>query len=201
MSSSAEWQGFDIFDKQLQTLQNFDPMPLLENWSAIIREGNRKGVLSGIDGLGNPMPPLKYRNGKGKRTARRQAVHFGKTYHTTPSNPSLALRSLVTGSDLNLDGVDYQELTGPRLAPRRNESRVITALHTVINHDPATGTWEVIGAWADVVSVTGDPFLRYHFNGMGHNPKYDLRPIRPDDLRICQNYLQAYAKQHLFSTY
>lgn len=201
MSSSADWQGFEIFDQQLLALQNFDPMPLLQQWEDVIVEGNRKGVLSGVDGFGNAMPPLKYRNGKGKRTARRQVPHFGRTYHETPTNGNAIAGPFAAGFDQNLSTAEYQELTGPRLAPRRDESRVITALHTVINHDPATGHWEVIGAWADVVSKTGDPFLRYHFEGMGHNPRYDLRPIRPDDLRICENYLKAYVKQHFFSRY
>ena len=167
MSSGVELQGFDLLDEQMSRMQNFDPTPLLNQWADVIVEGNRRGVLSGLDGFDNPMPALKYRNGAGKRTARRRVPHFGRTYLDTPSGPVRIKGPFAAGFDQNLSSSQYQEYTGPRLAPRRDESRVITALHTAINYDPATNTWEVVGAWADVVSATGVPFLKFHFEGDG----------------------------------
>jgi hypothetical protein len=201
MASSAEWQGFSSFDATLFGLENYDPIPLLETWEDIIVEGNRRGVLAGVDGNNQPMPPLKYRNGAGKKTRNRQVPHFGRSYLDTPANPNIAFRPHAAGFDLNLTSAQYQELTGPRLAPRRDQSRVITHLRTAINHDSSSGTWEVIGAWEDVVSVKGVLFLPFHFDGEGFNPRYDLRPVRPEDLQFARNQLEAHARSVFFMRY
>lgn len=196
-----EWVGYAAFDAGLAAAANFDPMPLLDNWAAVIVEGNRRGVLGGRDGFDNPMPALQYRNGKGKRTANRKVPDYGRVYTSTPSNADYIPKGpYASGHDLNLTSSQYKLLTGPRLAPRRDESRVITQLYTEIRQVD-DHTWEVVGAWGDVVSAKGVPFLMYHFTGAGHNPRYDLRPVRPRDLQFCRNFLDAYAKQHFFASF
>src|SRR5947209_6256359 len=77
-------------------------------------------------------------------------------------------------------------LGGPPLAPRGASSRVITNLFTQHGRDPADNTWFAEGAWFEVVSTRGIPFLMAHFTGAatgrGHRvklPVRDLRGVRP----------------------
>lgn len=193
--SGFEWEGYAKLDGQLAALTDVDAMPLMERWSGILVEGNRRGVLSGLDGFNNPMPPLKYRDGAGKRTRNRQAKNYGTTKHETTGHGPLA-----SGLHDNLGRAEYEAMTGPRLAPRGEESRAIKNLHTEIRN-PSPGRWEVIGAWYAVVSASGVPFLPFHFEGAGHNPVYDLRPVRPEDLQFCANAVQAFVKQILFERF
>lgn len=187
MPSEFSWPGFAKLQDGLQTLQNFDATPLMERWEDIIVEGNRRGVLSGVDGFDNPAPPLQYRGGAGKPTGNRRVPNYGTTTHETTGFGPYA-----TGLHDNLTTAQYRRLTGPRLAPRREQSRIIKNLHTRIDHNPSAGTWAVIGAWADVVSAKGVPFLEFHFKGMGRNPRYDLTEVRPQDLQFCLNALQSF---------
>src|SRR4051794_14037867 len=106
--ATAEWVGFEKLVTTLDSLERPDPTPLLEQWEKVIVEDNRAGVLSGLDKDGNPAPPLRYRNGKGRKTAyRKQSKYggFGKTQYQ-------ALQS----ADDNLSTAEYRKLTGPRLA-------------------------------------------------------------------------------------
>lgn len=195
--SGFEWQGYAKLDGQLAALTDVDAMPLMERWADIVIEGNRRGVLSGLDGFNNPMPPLKYRDGAGKKTRNRQVgrVGYGENKH-----PETGHGPFSTGLHDNLASARYQELTGPRLAPRGEVSRAIKNLHTEIRN-PSPGRWEVIGAWYAVVSTSGVPFLPFHFEGAGHNPVYDLRPVRPEDLQFCANAVRAFAKQLFFERF
>jgi hypothetical protein len=197
MPLTVEWPGLAKLTAQMVKISNYDPMPVLQKWEDIIVEGNRRGVLSGLDGLDQPMPPLQYRNGKGKRTANRKGGangEFGKArFNATGRGP------FATGLHDNLTTAEYQKLTGPRLAPRRDQSRVIKNLKTEIRM-PSPGRWEVIGSWDDVVSVKGVKFLGAHFEGRHpHIPWYDLRPIRPRDWQFCVNALRADTRQLFFN--
>ena len=185
--------GFDRIDLTFQTMAEFDAYPLMQQWCGHLIEGNRQGVLSGRDGNDNPMPPLKYRNGQGKKTGKRRFPDYGTTmWESTGFGPHLA------GLHDNLTTSEYRQETGPRLAPQRDASRIIKNLHEAIEYDPLTKTWYAIAAWREVVSTKGVPFLPFHFAGMGRNPKYDLRPVRPQTIQFCINSLRAFIKETVF---
>lgn len=185
MQLDLNWTGFDQADQTFYALANFDPMPVLNQWRQFIIEGNRRGVLSGVDGHDQAAPPLQYRNGSGRKTKNRQVPDFGTTtFQLHETGPFQVL------PNDNLTTKEYRKLTGPRLAPRGELSRSIKALGTIIE-SPADGVWRVVGAW-DVFSVKGVKFLPFHFDGAGRLPKYDLRPVRPKDLEMCGNALRAY---------
>lgn len=203
MSAGFEWDTFGAFSEGLNALANFDAMPVMEEWRRIITEGNRRGVLSGVDGYGNPAPPLKYRFGIGRKTRNRKRPDYGQTTHDETGHGPYA-----SGLHDNLTTAQYRELSGPRLAPRGELSRVIKNLMTRIDYDPATHTWEVIGAWAEVVSIEDFPFLPVHFEGLKAGrgagftmPRYDLRPVRPDDLAFCRNALLGFIRTDLLGRF
>ena len=195
--------GLDRMVQGFEAVTSFDAMPLMKRWEDIVVEGNRRGVLAGLDGRNQRMPPLQYRDGGGKRTKNRRAPQYGTGLHDTSGAGPYA-----AGLHDNLTSSQYRQLTGPRLAPRGEASRVIKNLHTEIRSFPTEGRWEVVGAWyqkeggslgSSVVSVKGVPFLIYHFEGQGRNPKYDLRPVRPEDLKFAANALRAFVKEHFLS--
>jgi hypothetical protein len=97
----------------------------------------------------------------------------------------------------NLSTPAYQQLTGPRLAPRREASRVITNYHTRYGRD-AIG-WFAEGEWVDVVSADGVPFLEAHFDGVGV-PQYDLRGVRRWGLAEASAAVDAFLRKKLRDT-
>jgi hypothetical protein len=158
-----------------------DVEPLLENWGRQLEEGNRKGVLAGLDKDGNAAPPLKYRP-KGpsrkltleERLGQRPNLRRGRYGGLAPASGTLLANN-------NLSSSAYRQLDGPRLAPRKQFSRVIT--NAAPGHYPDVthrGIWYVELAWGEVMSPKGVHFLKFHFNGEGQ-PPYDLRGIRPND--------------------
>jgi hypothetical protein len=153
-----------------------DVRPVLDALGRVIVEDNRAGVLSGKDKNDKPMPPLRYRNGQGRAT-RYRSENFGKgSKRRFASNPS---------GD-NLTTAQYRKLTGPRLAPRRAQSRIIKNLRLqtpTFARSAAGGTWTVSAAWVGVVSKKGKPFLKAHFDGANRLPQYDLRGVRPEGMR------------------
>lgn len=194
MGLTIEWPGLAKLTARLDLIKRHDPLPVLTKWEAIIVEGNRRGVLAGLDGNDQPAPPLKYRGGAGKPTRNRQAATFGKSRFAATGRGLFA-----SGLHDNLSRAEYQKLTGPRLAPRREQSRSIKNLKTEIRR-PSEGRWEVIGAWDDVVSVRGRKFLGAHFNGSRNLPQYDLRPVRPKDWQFCVNALRDASRQLFFES-
>ena len=196
MPANVDWPGYDALQANLSHLTQFDARPLMERWKDIVVEGNRRGVLAGVDGHDNPMPPLKYRDGKGRNTRHRKVGAAGTSLHDATGRGPYA-----TGLHDNLTTEQYRKLTGPRLAPRRDGSRAIKNLRTRIDHDPASNEWSVIGAWHQVVSVKGVEFLPFHFRGDGRLPKYDLRPVREKDRQFALNALRAFVTQLFRSRY
>lgn len=192
LTAKVEWPGYSAFQADLDHVINVDMTPLMRRWTEIIVEGNRRGVLSGVDGYDRPMPPLRYRDGRGRRTANRRVPNFGTT-----AAMETGFGPFATGLHDNLTTSQYQQLTGPRLAPRRDESRVIKNLRTEIRH-PAFFQWEAIGVWVDVVDTDGRTFLQRHFGGWGRLPRYDLRPVRPRDVDFAINALKAFMKTEVF---
>ncbi len=156
--------------------------PLMENWERIMIADNLEGVLAGTDKLGQPAPPLRYRpkNAKpmtaeqrlGQHPRKGRGEYYGKgTYATFGLQPNN-----------NLKTSEYQRLTGPRLAPRFQFSRVISNLKSGYGRrdDRNENRWFAECRWVEVVNKDGDTFLHYHFDGaIGVNRPYDLRGVRP----------------------
>ena len=185
--ATFDFPGLARLKKKLDRLGNPDASDLMGQWRQILAEGNRRGVLSGLDGNDQPMTPLKYRNGAGKTTRNRRVPKYGKPTF----GPWL-------GRGANLTTEEYQKLTGPRLAPRGEESRVIRNLYTETRYSNP-GHWTAVAAWRDVVSRKGFKFLPVHFEGSARAniPRYDLRPVRAEDYRYCVNAFRAWARKLL----
>jgi hypothetical protein len=148
--------------------------PLLNAWSEVLVEDNRRGVMQGLQGDGSPMQPTKYRlslkqtapgtpgdlffNAQGEAFNNYEAggkFFFGSLGGNGPGyKPSI---------DDNLSTRAYKKLTGPPLAPRGPASRVISNYR--INILTGQNRAGVEGGWDDVLSAKGVPFLPFHFNG------------------------------------
>jgi hypothetical protein len=175
ISGKIDLSGLEHLQAKLRGVVDLDRRanvkPVLDALGALIVEDNRAGVMAGKDKDGNPMPPLRYRDGKGRATKYRPKS-FGK-----------GRRGL---NEANLTAAQYRRLTGPRLAPRKGNSRVIHNLKVrkaIREKTPNGIRWIVSAAWINVVSAKGRPFLTAHFDGKGRLPKYDLRGVRPDGMR------------------
>ncbi len=170
-----------------------DLQELGEKWERIIAEDNRKGILSGTDGDGKAAPALRYRLGTGwatkARTGKARGFAASRFRGFAPS------RGKVLANN-NLTTKQYMMLSGPRLAPRRDASRVIAnhKTETLIRAGVKGPTLEVTGQWVDVVSAKGSPFLAAHFTGRGRLPKYDLRGIRRWGLNQARNAALAWLR-------
>lgn len=188
MPASYSWGGFDALSRKLARLRDPDASSLMVTWEKIIVEDNRKGVLAGTDKDDRPMPPLKYRGGAGASTKGRKGGARG-TVAVGAHNP---------GSGGNLSTAEYRKLTGPRLAPRREQSRVITNLFTAHGRDPANANrWFAIGAWQGIVTRKGEELLPLHFRGMGRNPRYDLAGVRAWGQRQAREALRQWVDRML----
>ena len=153
--------------------------PLMQSIERRISDGNRAGILAGLDKDGNPAPPLSYRprNARpmtvGERLGQRENLRRGK-YAGKGSYGSFGVMD-----NNNLTTSAYQQLDGPRLAPRYQYSRSITNFGTHSGR-LLNGDWLAVGAWVEVVSKKGFHFLPVHFDGKplgknGPSKRYDLR--------------------------
>ncbi len=164
-----------------------------DDWRRIIAEDNRKGVLSGTDGAGKTAPPLRYRLGTGWPTKARTGQAKG---FRVSRRKGFAPRRGKTLPNNNLTTEQYMKLSGPRLAPRGDASRVIAnhATESIIRSTGKGLMLEVVGSWVDVVSAKGKPFLAAHFRGRGRLPKYDLRGIRRWGLGQARNAAMSWLR-------
>jgi hypothetical protein len=80
---------------------------------------------------------------------------------------------------------------GPPLAPKRTDSRVIKDLVTGFFQDG--GDWVVFGAWENVLSKSGVPFLPFHFRGEGRLPVRDLAGLRPEGFTEAADLVDRFA--------
>ncbi len=175
-TQTVDTTGLDRLRARLAKIANPDPTDLLLSITIIMDEDNRRGILKGEDGNGNPMVLPIYRpvGKKGKpltvaqRLGQRGGLKKGR-YSRIGSGASHANNNLTTA--------EYRLLDGPPLAPRKQFSRVITN-YQVNPRQISLRAWEVVGAWINVLSVKNVPFLRYHFEGAGRLPIRDLRGIR-----------------------
>jgi hypothetical protein len=174
-TTTLDTTGLDRLRARLAKVANLNPIPVLETISDIMDEDNRRGILAGQDKNGAPLIPVTYRPVKAgvKLTVEQR---LGQAPRTKRGRHA-AFGSISEGLFNNLSSSSYRQLDGPSLAPRRQFSRVITNYATRYGQTGPT-TWEVIGAWIDVLSRKGIPFLRWHFEGAGRLPVRDLRGIR-----------------------
>lgn len=164
--------GVRRLELALATLESPDFSSLMESWGRIGLEDNRSGVMSGTDGDGDPMIQTIYRNSRASAVPYRQPALWGKRTERT----SRQFRSVSLPND-NLPTSVYRKLTGPPLAPRGLQSRVIRKHRFATGHDGRT--WWTEFFWDNVVNAKGRPFLHYHFEGIGQ-VRRDLRGLRPD---------------------
>ena len=172
--------------------------PLMQSIERRMEEGNRKGILAGLDKDGNPAPALTYRPKNARpmtveeRLGQRKNLRRGK-YAGTGSYKTFGVLD-----NNNLTTKAYRQLDGPRLAPRYQYSRSITNFATS-SARLSNGAWLAVGAWVDVTSKTGYHFLPVHFDGKklgpnGPSRRYDLRGIRPADMQKIHEDVNNWAK-------
>jgi hypothetical protein len=163
---------------RLQALAHPDPTPLLVQWRRVIEEDNKRGVLAGQDKDGRPLAAVTYRpKGTPLRWGkRRQASH-------------LAAGSVPEHN--NLTSAQYRRLGGPPLAPRGVNSRVIQNLSTSHGYDSSKGVYYADGAWFDIVSRTGFPFLPVLLK------PWPLDGLRPQGRQRCVAALQRWGRDLL----
>lgn len=198
----ADFSGMDRFDvwlKRKTDIPREDLQPLAERIATVVIEDNRKGVLDGVDKDDQSAPPLSYRGeGFGRTVTRsrgRKTALFGTTAKRFKGISDFRFKGLIRTNILtetrrrgrsvqgeilpnnNLSTSTYQELDGPRLAPRGEASRVISNFVAESPNFRPDGI-DFAFSWLDVLSVKGVPFLHFHFDGTGRLPRYDLRGIR-----------------------
>jgi len=164
---------------------------LMKSWERRLEEGNRKGVLAGLDKDGNPAPVPSYRPFNPKKLTLAQRLGQRANLRRGKYNPGLGA---------GLTTAEYRRLTGPFLAPRKQFSRSITNVETGHKRDPDRPyVWIAWAAWRDVVSRNGFHFLPVFFDGLpigknGPRKRYDLRGVRPVDRDKMKADLAAWAK-------
>lgn len=187
---SANVQNGNSFSRVFEMMNRLETIeayvgPLLEAWSAVLIEDNRRGVMMGIDGDGVPLKPTKYRHSITQTSAGGAGDKFfdtsGQAFDFNPVTAGSssffgATRANLSGTadtgpmsgfkpgpSHNLTTKEYKALTGPPLAPRGPASRVIS--NYVVEVMAGTNMVGVEGGWNDIVSRRGTPFLSFHFNG------------------------------------
>jgi hypothetical protein len=202
--------GLEELIRKLRTLPKIDATPLMVSWMGVIEEDNRKGVLAGLDRFGMPMLPVTYRP---KPPAPPQGYRVTKAYKKEPARELEHLKhrhglrrnarkgefhglgESIAGLNNNLTTQQYRLLGGPPLAPRDQFSRVITNFKTTFGgpYHGNSPNWYAEGAWDEVVSKKGVPFLRFHFEGIGQKRR-DLRGVRPIGIAKAMVALRNWAR-------
>lgn len=172
--------------------------PLFREIYQTVYEDNRRGVMMGLDKDNRPAQPLKYRNSAAIQSGARSRTsgEFGRATRIGSSSRQAIIRGAapartnVAGQTVilpnnNLTTAQYKRLTGPRQAPRRDQSRIIANL---TRRDPVLMPWgwRLEAYWADVLDAKGRPFLPHSFT------KYDLRGVRPWGLERIRHLVRAY---------
>jgi hypothetical protein len=79
----------------------------------------------------------------------------------------------------------------PPLIPARRQSRAI-AHYRVTSSRRSERSWVILGAWANVVSARGVPFLGFHAGGAGRLPVRDIFGVRPAGQKKISEALEAW---------
>lgn len=176
MSAIVNLDGLERIIARVRRLERLDAKPLMKTWMDIIVSDNRKGVLAGTDKDGDPMKPVTYRpKGPTVGIKAKSAARFRNNQAANRRGEFFGFGPHASGLNNNLTRGEYEQLTGPPLAPRGAFSRVITNLQPGFEEPPAGSTvWTAYGAWYEVVDTKGRPFLHYAF------ARRDLRGVRPE---------------------
>lgn len=203
MATTFTWDGFDLLNAQLERLIDPDATPLMVEWEHILVEDNRRGVLAGLDKDGDPMPPVTYRP-RGPRAPKRVSPKQRNRARSGRRGVFAGIGVHEAGTNNNLTRAEYERLSGPPLAPRGAYSRVITNYLTAHGRDG--NQWFAAGAWFEVVSTQGVPFLEAHFDGAatGRNyavklPVRNLRGVRPEGIREASEAVETWITRLLES--
>jgi hypothetical protein len=199
MPSTVDFTGLERLQARLRRIANPDATPLMASWMRIIDEDSRRGIMAGTDKDGAPLARVTYRPVGPKKG---HAKHYKSPKYRGAYNP---------GVGGNLSSSQYRKMTGPPLAPRGVQSRVITNLKTGYQRlytGRTAGAWEAFAYWDEVVNKKGETFLHYHFQGASgggrkHNvtlPKRDLRGVRPEGREQARRALRAWMTDMVRST-
>jgi hypothetical protein len=172
----VDLSGLDNLIARVRRIEHPQVKLLMATWQDIIVADNRKGVLAGLDKDGLPMKPVTYRpKGPTVSIKAKSAARFRNNQPANRVGAFLGFGPHASGLHNNLTRGEYEQLTGPPLAPRGAFSRVITNLVPGFEEPPAgSNVWTAYGAWIDVVDFKGRPFLHYAFG------RRDLRGVRPE---------------------
>jgi hypothetical protein len=174
--------GFRRLIDRVKKVEQIDAVPLMARLMNVIEADNRKGVLAGTDKDGGYMVAVTYRPkgptvGIGAKSAAKFR-NYAKGNRKAGSFGGFGL--YPAGLHNNLSKREYEQLTGPPLAPRGQFSRVITNLKTGYERSADGRVWTAYGYWDQVVNKKGRPFLQAHFNGSGRLPVRNLAGLRPE---------------------
>jgi hypothetical protein len=172
MPRKLKTDGLIRLQKKFRDLSSADFTPLMEQWRAILEEDNTEGIMRGLDGYGHAMHPVTYR-----------------------PKPPTGHENLNILKNNNLHPSHYRILSGPPLAPRGLQSRVIQNFRTAWGRDGKQ--WVALGAWEDVLSLKDVPFLAFHFRGEGRLPQRNLAHVRPSAMTRARKALRDFVSRLL----
>jgi len=179
MAISLNLETTGRLQKMLYAIQNPDFRNLMLSIEKVMDADHAKGVIEGKDKDGNTMKPVTYRGGNAvpmsplvlKRKNRNKETFRNWRFQGPIDRDA---------NDANLSTSEYKKLTGPPLAPRGLNSRIIRNYFTHSGFDGKTYFAEAV--LVDILSKKGIPFMQYHFDGEGRLPKRDLRGVRPEGM-------------------
>jgi hypothetical protein len=163
MELLAGWPEFAAVQAKLLKLLDPDLTPVMLGLMGVIGTDNRDGLLAGTDKDGAKMPT----------TVRERTPEGYDVFYKLPDGKTGHYYQAGRSGDHPEDG------DGPPLAPHGIESRAITNLKVEYHRD-GPDQWVAQGAWKNVLSDKGVPFLPFHFRGEGRLPTRDLAGLRPD---------------------
>jgi len=166
---TLETLGLDHLIARFRKLQDPDARPLMLRWMDLITKSNRRGAIEGTDKDDIPLVPVTYRPVP-------EFIGHRKRGKVGPFHGAAEAEAFG-----NLTSSEYRHLTGPPLAPRGLDSRIVTNLMTEFDH-PSPTEWIAYGVWKEVVARDGETeFLVFHFDGEGNLPVRDIRGVRPPE--------------------
>jgi hypothetical protein len=191
----VNFRGLNRLAAKFRRLENPDYAPLMAAWSTLMIDDNRQKILAGEDRYGSHMIAVRYRpKGPTVHIRAKSASKFRN--HAKGKGVFGGFGEHPAGLNNNLTRGEYEQLTGPPLAPRGVFSRVITNFGTTIVQ-LSSYVWEVVGGWSEVVSTKGFKFLSAHFEGSGNLPVRDLRGVRPVGLEKARRALISWLRDQV----
>jgi hypothetical protein len=199
--STANTGGLDRVLDQCRKFRTPDVRQLLNNWEKRLAETTHARIDQQLDGRGQRMPDVTYRPAK-KKTREWSRGDQGR-HLSGFSRIDGGRREESAGN--NLTSAQYRKLTGPPLAPRGRGSRVHTNFRTQQGYDGTRGVFFAVGAWFDIISRKGVPFILAHFLGLDTGrvklKVRDLRGIAPADQAGFMDDLEAWGVAHTKATF